>query len=138
MSPKTSAKLTAIQKCLQQEFGLRYFEAEILADDVLANLKVLRRDVAANMKSGNWAAMGLAGRALGALGTNLGQEELCRLGAAFTEAAEAENEAPAEAMKGLEALLSELGCDELVIPMTSDSDLEEEVVKEGDDAVFAP
>ena len=95
MHPKRNPKLMAIGKYLQEEFGLKYVEIDVLLNDTLVNLGALQIDVGDCLDSSNWPEVLLAARALKHLGKNIGNETVQKLGKVLLHAAETKNEVEA-------------------------------------------
>ena len=109
MHPKRNPKLMAIGKYLQEEFGLKYVEIDVLLNDTLVNLDSLQIYVGDCLDSGNWPEVLLAARALERLGKNIGSETVQKLGKLLLYAAETKNEVNASrACRELQTLLDEL------------------------------
>ena len=106
---KTNPRMLAILRSLQREFALDYFEAELLGDDILANLESLQMDITRCVRAGHWSELAATATALEALGRNLGQVEIAAMGATLSENATAQDGRAEEIARRLDALLSELG-----------------------------
>jgi len=101
-------KLLRLKRLLQQEYGLQYSEAEMLADDVLVNIETLRNDLVKFFEAQAWSQVAEVGKALRNLGRNLELDDLSRLGHDVVQAAAARESTRNSLAHDIEAFLNNL------------------------------
>ena len=106
---KTNPRMLAVLRHLQKEFALDYFEAELLGDDLVANLESLEMDILRFARAGNWKDLADAACALESLGANLGEAELQQFGVTLRAAAAAQDAQAEQVAWSLDKFLAEFG-----------------------------